>query len=916
MKPTNILCFFLVTESERSKLDPLPEEKISPAGTDNYKRVYPDWKPSSTLHKADFVGTIEAIDDLQHSAANHTNSSPDTDTYSRRLQQRQQQRALDSATASSAAFVQPAAVTPPLQSIVEEDRRKSVIQQLGQRPATDCLHIYIRRPSDSSALTDAASTPSAADRSPITKLSTHHIPSVPESSHPKSPITPTVAALHTSPARTGGMSNTTTSNQNKIEIDSDNIETPPTTRRRILAVGGTPSEPSSPTTPTIARVPTKPTPCRKLQTPRPLHRKTVEELTRPHSNSPPGSCSRISPSEVATKNAGEDTASAGAAGLAADLDSETLGDGQFDRHSSARKTRRYRRPTDHSSGAEEVASDASHSKPTNSANINSSSIVPSQLAAVGITPKIPHTFNASSTVQPATSTTEHHQTSASPNNTSANKQTRIIARIGKIGRNLSSINQEDVCEAKRNLKSPTETPERIWSPPRELGGQSRLHTNDPHIRRSMTNQIGYSNPMSTSALLLAKSSQLELNDEGFEETQSLVSDTPSHGKESSLSSCNESSAVTPSTIRTPDSEASTMTTTATASASNTRSSPLHRNGKSPALLTRSGSSSAASRSLDRSRSQRQLSAIGSAGSGTVTTTSLANSPHRRTNSVRLTSNNSSFDTAATRLNSTPSTAATSSHYIPTAGRHSNTTAAAAAAVTPTNVVDVERSGSRTSLRSSRSSLNSAVSAVTVKNVAAQRSALEKSIYKRPLHTTMFGGGDRGSASAATSAAATRSLSSLMSASAPASPSRSGLHHNQHNPSSGAIASRMPASRSSSSGSSIGATQVVRRPFVSTATITSRSSAPAVRRDPSVTAAAGRTSSALPSSSAATQRSQSPAVSGSRLNSAAAKITARLAGPAPALAAGGGVSDRRSVSSFMRPTTASSTKFGAGAGKTK
>lgn len=63
----------LITESEKgSKLDPLPEEKSNnsptraqPAPTsvpaEPYRRVYPEWKPSSTLDKTDVVGTMEAL---------------------------------------------------------------------------------------------------------------------------------------------------------------------------------------------------------------------------------------------------------------------------------------------------------------------------------------------------------------------------------------------------------------------------------------------------------------------------------------------------------------------------------------------------------------------------------------------------------------------------------------------------------------------------------------------------------------------------------------------------------------------------------------------------------------------------------------------------------------------------------------
>lgn len=85
----------------------------------------------------------------------------------------------------------------------------------------------------------------------------------------------------------------------------------------------------------------------------------------------------------------------------------------------------------------------------------------------------------------------------------------VVHRIGKIGKSMSRISQEDVREAIRSLKSPT--PERDWSTKemfRDASGKG------------------------------CKMISHELNDEGFEETQSLVSDTPSHGKDST-SSCNE-----------------------------------------------------------------------------------------------------------------------------------------------------------------------------------------------------------------------------------------------------------------------------------------------------------------------------------------------------------------------------------------
>ena len=67
-----------LSESEKgSKLDTLPEEKshhspsqvqpptiiaaVQTTSTEPYRRVYPEWKPSTTLDKTDVVGTIETL---------------------------------------------------------------------------------------------------------------------------------------------------------------------------------------------------------------------------------------------------------------------------------------------------------------------------------------------------------------------------------------------------------------------------------------------------------------------------------------------------------------------------------------------------------------------------------------------------------------------------------------------------------------------------------------------------------------------------------------------------------------------------------------------------------------------------------------------------------------------------------------
>lgn len=57
---------FFNAESERSStLDTLPEGKQVYSGSQsNYRKVFPDWKPSSTIDKTDVVGAMEAVEGI------------------------------------------------------------------------------------------------------------------------------------------------------------------------------------------------------------------------------------------------------------------------------------------------------------------------------------------------------------------------------------------------------------------------------------------------------------------------------------------------------------------------------------------------------------------------------------------------------------------------------------------------------------------------------------------------------------------------------------------------------------------------------------------------------------------------------------------------------------------------------------
>lgn len=714
--------FFTSLETERSKLDPLPEEKAAPSPTssfathDTYKRVYPDWKPSTTL---DVVGTIEAIEDAQprtprdksawrKSNLNVPNSSETTDSFSRLSRQRSREG--NSSTTNS-----------PLQSIIEEDRRKNVIQQLGDRPASDRLQIYIRRPSDSAEIdtkspsTSSGSDAVTSDHHSIYIRPTNDIP--PITTQPSSTLdTPNA------PRRSRKLTSDDSMN-NKIEIDSDNIETPPSTRRNISTDNKVASNP-----------------CRKLQTPRPLHRQTIEDNSKRKE-------------EVEVDNAN----------IAAE--SEALG--QFDRHSIARRTRRYKRPTDYSSGNEERAEGAPDiGVESDAKKYSTKSQLEDDLDKITL-PKIEDKDARLKRWQERLKSLDKEESSKlSP--------IQVLSRVGKVGRNISSINQEDVREAIRNLKSPTETPERVWSPPRDILKDKTIPT---------------------------KSFNHELNDEGFEETQSLVSDTPSHGKDST-SSNNEPTDVKrirPLRMTSSDSAATTSSDT---SRKKTITKPYVQS-----LLERNR------QSLERSRSLRIASAP------TPIRTALV----KRTNSLRKTDSQNS--------------------------------------VTNHNKRDVERSSSRTSLRSSRSSLNSAASTNTVKNMPlkSQRPvSLDKSVYKKPLVL-------------------------------------------QNNSSISRITSRTP-SRSSSSGSSIG--PAVRRPPAKNPSSSISTSFKENQTTNKPNRSVGRSLSVTPS------RLTSPPIS-SQISSAAAKVTSRLSTPTQSSIGNGKI---QRVSNFMRPTTASATKFSGAKGK--
>lgn len=595
----------------------------------------------------------------------------------------------------------------PLHSILEEDKKKN-------SPPAEKIPTHSRNSSDSSS---EVTTPLVAD-SNLNKQSIYIRPPAEET------IQSPTSAKHNSsiyirPFESDPLSSLEdqpnvprrvrrtylNETNNKIEIDSDNIETPPTVRKNFNHHPSSSS--NSERTSSIASH-------KNLKTPRPLH-KTDEGTDK----------------KEQTK-----------------LEQEVLGDGQFDRFSSARRTRRFKRPIDLSSATEDNATNAATTSP-DSISDTSFPILTSSNVEVS-----PGASKAEKLLSPSKKSDPKSPETAQSKESKNRVNSDVVSRIGKIGKSISRISQEDVREAIRSLKSPT--PEREWNP------KDAFRTG----------------PISSSKII-----SHELNDEGFEETQSLVSDTPSL----TTSSCNEEA----KTQNGKPARLAASDTAAAASSETPKRRQLRPSNQLQTLIARN------QQSLERSRSLRVAPPL----SGTRS----ASSTPRRTASLR-------------RPESSQQTLSLPKSL-------------------PNKRLDVERSNSRTSLRSSRSSLNSAVSTNTVKKMPLKPStSATSSLPKKPLV--------------------------LQNSSTSATPIRA--------------ITRVPASRSSSSGSSIG---------------------PTVRKPPTPSSAS-RLSSTVSTSFKENQNNRS------KISPASSAASTKTNGSGVGLKS---ASPSGRSSSFMRPTAASATK---------
>ncbi|XP_037867872.2 inverted formin-2 [Bombyx mori] len=244
----------------------------------------------------------------------------------------------------------------------------------------------------------------------------------------------------------------------KIEIDSDNIETPPVQRK-------------------FFNPPPEKEPCRKFQT------------------------------SLPTKNLNEK-----ATAEMRDLCQEILGDGQFDRFSAARRTRRYKRNPDSSSPEDEK-------KPEPSELVAETQLMrPSKLEV-----QTSYPVEASPMPKPVEMVKDEKESrlkrwqdklKSHSTEKTATKETKPYSRM----RRQTSINQEDVQKAIRELKSPTESPTGVWS--------------RNAYRKTVGSRVEKASERTTSPKIPKVKSEHELNDEGFEETQSLNSESASQGASS------------------------------------------------------------------------------------------------------------------------------------------------------------------------------------------------------------------------------------------------------------------------------------------------------------------------------------------------------------------------------------------------
>lgn len=602
----------------------------------------------------------------------------------------------------------------------------------------------------------------------------------------------------------------------RIEIDSDNIETPPATRKVFYG---------------------------------------LQQQNRRQGPRRSASRERILTADSFTKMSSD--------GRVKGQDEEEMGDGQFERFSSARRTRRYKKSQE-SDKEEQLPSkkeegiENNQVKPEN----NSSQLIPEKQI---IRPNTQQAHSspvsaAQELAQPLTEESQkrlrkwqdrlNHRPSPEKEPTvdkladdsdgvtqealadisKSSKELQnldLTSRQGRASaRYLTGVDRSDVLQALRNrpTESRTLTRDRVRSMiepsqvqealklsrgggeitptvPRVakrptacsqylLHGSATLHNGSirtrqsnefiPEIRVQASTPAGHGKPRTEHDLL----------DEGFEETQSLVSETPSQGTSSDV--VDSPARRKPAHLTRADSsgsgETSSSTNTPTQAVSNSLSS-------APIKLPDNTNINGMRQKLERSNSVKAAfgsrAETGRSGSSVLKRSSSGSRPQGNSQSVtpRQTNSHSNGELSNSRssLRGSRSSLSTEGHCGPNSKRPG-----------------VERSNSRTSLRSSRSSLASATSVNTVRNITSpvSKSSSPSNVGRLTGYTS-----------------AIKSLTSNLRRSTPDCNSsvskdlnKSGLLRSSTTPKRPLVPvqpkapkTSIPASRSSSSGSSIGPT---------------------------------------------------------------------------------------------------------------
>lgn len=685
--------------------------------------------------------------------------------------------------------------TSNLTSIKEEEKRKGLISALSQVPVQDRLTLYLRRPSEERNFVRTGSLRAPRRNDPVTSPgSTPNSPIMTRSQlirryrygySPGEDLNDEQALPPSVPRRIQRTREDFVSD--KIEIDSDNIETPPVTRKKF---GKLREFSSSIEDDSRRSVPTENS-SRDVESP--PEEQGILNSKDGSENQPleRGSLLRNSQRlrELARRNE----------------DEEVLGDGQFDRFSSARRTRRYKKSVD--SGAENTEKE--------SEELNSPESVPETQIIQATTQQnqseqINGTDDKESRLKKWQTRLKYHGTAVQ------NEENRLaqeaIIDINKVGSELKNIEQvtagvksENTLKTKINRKERAQSliqPEQVIEAKKVVRGRGDVKSSTNQMDQLYMNQdksefIPEIRVQANTPSHLKSKTEHELNDEGFEETQSLGSETPSQG---TSSGCNyeQDSVDSPRVNRDVDrnrtgklnrADSSGSGDTNTSSSTNppvkkfVRNTSVTRSLMTPSkvetFMQRLHKTDARSARLDRSNSMKVGQKQGEEKRSTLTrSTSL-----RKTDSQTSLSSNKTSNGVSKRRG-------------------------------------VERSNSRTSLRSSRSSLNSSTSVTTVKNVSSKNGSA--SITNSKATNRCFAGYttaiknltnnlEKDSDKPASKLRRSSTRDSTFGYRAPEG--KKPLGQVQLRNSSEKIKASVPASRSSSSGSSIGPT--ARRPKSST-----------------------------------------------------------------------------------------------------